>query len=282
MEVRIVTADYFKTMGIPVVQGRPFEPTDTASSGQVVVLNESAVRRFFPGQDPLGQRITVGMGRPPERPKAGGEVVGIVGDVKDRGLAEENPPEIYLPNTQIPVYSMDVVLRTAVSPLTLARAAEAAVHEIDPELPVARMQTLQQVVARSLSEPRFYMLLLAVFAGTALLLAALGIFGVMSYAVAQRSREIGIRVALGAPRGDLLRMVLGQAVVLAVTGVAVGFVGAVALSRTMASLLFNLSSTDPLTLSGVGAILTAVALLASYLPARQAAGVDPVVALRGE
>jgi len=282
MEVRVASPGYFEAMGIPLLRGRAFERGDRAGSPQVVVLSQTAVRRFFPDEDPLGKSITVGWGRGEGKPRAGGEVVGIVGDVKEGGLAEENPPEIYLPYAQMPVSTMDVLLRTSVGPMTLAPAAAAVVHGLDPELPVARVRTLDDIVARSISEPRFYVVLLGAFAGTALFLAALGIFGVMSYAVVQRSREIGIRVALGAHPAHLRRMVLGQALVLAAAGVVVGLVGSLALSRAIAGLLFELSPTDPGTLAGVAALLTSVALLASYLPARRATRVDPITALRSE
>jgi putative ABC transport system permease protein len=282
MEVRIVSPEYFGAIGIPLQRGRAFERGDTASSRQVVVISETAARRFFPGEEPLGQWITVGWGRPEGAPKAGGEVVGIVGDVTERGLVEEKPPEIYLPHAQLPIGSMDLVLRSAGSPRSLAPAVHAAVRGLDPELPLARMATLEEIVARSISEPRFYMVLLGAFAGTALFLAALGIFGVMSFAVVQRSREIGIRVALGADPKQVLCMVLGHASLLAVAGVGLGLVGALSLSRAIASLLFELSPTDPLTLAGVAGLLMAVALLASYLPARRATRVDPLIALRSE
>jgi putative ABC transport system permease protein len=282
MEVRVASPDYFRAIGIPLVRGRGFQRGDTASSRQVVVISEAAVRRFFPGEDPLGQWITIGWGRGEGQPKAGGEVVGIVGDVKERGLAEENPPEIYLPHAQLPIQSMDVMLRATVTPRSLAPAVTGVVRSLDPELPIARLATLDEIVARSISEPRFYMVLLGTFAGTALFLAALGIFGVMSYAVVQRSREIGIRVALGADPKQVLGMVLGHASLLAVGGVGLGLTGALSLSRAMGSLLFELSPTDPTTLAGVAVLLLAVALLASYLPARRATRVDPLIALRSE
>jgi predicted permease len=282
MEVRVTSPGYFEAMGIPVLRGRGFERGDRAGSRQVVVLSQTAVRRFFPGEDPLGKSITVGWRRPDGMPPAGGEVVGVVGDVKEAGLAEENPPEIYLAYGQLPVSSMDVLLRTAVGPMTLAPAAATVVRGLDPELPIARLHTLDDIVARSVSEPRFYVVLLGAFAGTALFLAALGIFGVMSYAVVQRSREIGIRVALGAHPAHLRRMVLGQALLLAVAGVGLGLLGSLGLSRAIAGLLFDLSPTDPATLAGVALLLTAVALLASYLPARRATRVDPLIALRSE
>jgi len=282
LEVRVATAGYFELMGIPIQRGRSFERTDGSESPQVVLLNESAQRAFFAGEDPLGKRITLGLGREEGKPRPGGEVVGIVGDVKESSLSEKAPPTIYLPYAQLSLSSMNVLLRTAVPPRSLAPAAEAAVHRLDPELPVAGMRTLEEVVGRSVSEPRFYTLLLATFAVVALLLAALGIFGVMSFAVVQRHREIGIRVALGAHAADVLRMVLGRAIGLVALGVGGGLLGALALSRTVRSLLFNLSPTDPATLGAVAVLLTLVALLASYLPARRATQVDPLEALRSE
>ena len=282
MEVRVVSADYFKAMGIPVLRGRGLTAADDARAPQAVVLSRSAVRRHFPGEDAMGKAIVLGWGRGPGEPRAGGEVVGIVGDVKDHGLAEENPPEIYLPYPQRTVQAMDVVLRTSVPPRSLLPAAEAVVRDLDPELPVARVATLDEVVARSISEPRFYMVLLGSFAGLALFLAALGLFGVMSYAVVQRSREIGIRVALGAHPHDVLGMVLRHAMTLALAGVVGGLLGALALSRLLGRLLFELSPTDPGTLAGVALLLSLVALAASYLPARRATRVDPLIALRSE
>ena len=278
----MATPDYFKAIGIPLVRGRGLERGDTAQSGQVVLLSESAVRRYFPGEEPLGRWITLGLGRGPGMPQAGGEVVGIVGDVKWRNLGEESLPTIYVPHAQFSAQSMEVLLRTAVNPLSLLPSVERVVHGLDPELPVARPRALEDIVARSVSKPRFYMLLLGAFAATALFLAALGIFGVMSYAVVQRQREIGIRLALGAVPADVLKMVLGQALPLVAIGVGAGLAGAVALSRVLASLLFKLSPTDPGTLGAVAALLAAVALLASYLPALRATRLDPLAALRSE
>jgi predicted permease len=282
MEIRVVTPEYFRAMGIPVVRGRAFEARDGAGGPQVALISEAAARRHFPGEDPLGQFITLGWGRGEGKPKVGGEVVGIVGDVKDQGLAKEKPPEMYVPYAQVPTDTMDVVLRTHVAPRSLVPSVERVVRELDPELPVARVATLDEVVARSISEPRFYMVLLGAFAAMAVFLAALGIFGVLSYSVVQRSREIGIRVALGAHPRDVLRMVLGHAASLALVGVLAGLVGAVALSRAIGSLLFELSPTDPLTLGSMAVLLASVALLASYLPARRATRLDPLIALRSE
>jgi putative ABC transport system permease protein len=282
LEVRVATPEYFRTMGIPVKRGRAFGAADRTGSTQVVVLSETAVKRYFPSENPLGKRITIGWGRGEGKPKAGGEVVGIVGDVKEQGLGTPTLPEIYVPHAQLPTQMLDLVVRTAVDPRSLAAPARAAVQALDPELPVARLRTLDDVVARSISEPRFYVLLLAAFAGVALVLAALGIFGVMSYAVVERSREIGIRLALGARPADVLDSVLRRALLLVLAGVAAGLCGALALSRTMAHLLFNLSPTDPRTLVETAALLVVVALAASYLPARRATRVDPLIALRSE
>jgi len=282
METRVATPEYFRAMGIPVLRGRTFEARDAAGAPPVAVISEAAVQKYFPGEDPLGRFITLGWGRGEGRPNVGGEIVGIVADVKDRSLAAEKQPEIYVPYAQVPTETMDIVLRTNVAPRALVPAVEKVVHDIDPELPVARVATLDEMVARSISEPRFYMVLLGAFAAMAVFLAALGIFGVLSYSVVQRSREIGIRVALGAHPQDVLRMVLGHAAGLALVGVLVGLAGALALSRAIRSLLFELSPTDPLTLGSMAVLLGAVALLASYLPARRATRVDPLIALRSE
>ena len=281
LEVRIATPGYFGTIGIPLLKGRGFTGSDGPGAPQVVLLSESAVRKYFPAEEPIGKKIRLGLGRG-RGPHAGGEVVGVVGDVKEVGLGAASPPEIYVPYAQFPMQGVDVVLRTSVEPRSLAAAAERVVHGIDPELPLARVGTLDEVFARSVSEPRFYAVLLGSFAGTALFLAALGLFGVTSYAVAQRTRELAVRVALGARREELLRMVLRQALVLGVAGVGVGLAGAVLLSRVISSMLFALSPRDPVTLGGVALVLLATTLLAGYLPARRATRVDPVIALRAE
>jgi putative ABC transport system permease protein len=282
MEVRVATSSYFRTIGIPLRRGRAFTDADGPDAPQVVLLTESAVRKYFAGEEPIGKTIRLGLGRGPGRRRAGGEVVGVVGDVKELGLAAETPPQIYVPYAQFPLESMDVVVRTKVPPRSLASVAERVVQELDAELPVARVTTLDAVLARSVSEPRFYTLLLGSFAGTALCLAALGLFGVMSYAVAQRTRELAVRVALGARREELLRMVLREALSLGLVGVALGLAGALLLSRAIASMLFALSPRDPVTLAGVALLLLGTALLASYVPARRATRVDPVIALRSE
>jgi predicted permease len=282
MQTRIASPGYFETMGIPLRRGRRIEARDGATAAQVVVLSEAAVRQYFQDEDPLGRVLKIGLRRGPGKPGAGGEVVGIVGDVKEHGLQARQPPAVYIPYEQYPTPSLDVVVHTSLDPGSLAAPVEACVRELDPQLPLTRVATLDEVVARSLAEPRFYAILLGAFAATALFLAALGIFGALSYAVSQRSREIGIRVALGAQPAEVLGMVLRHALTLAALGMGIGLAGALALSRAISGMLFGLSPSDPATLGGVAALLAAVALLASYIPARRATRVDPVEALRAE
>jgi putative ABC transport system permease protein len=282
LEVRVATPEYFQTIGIPLKRGRVFTQADSAAAPKVAVLSESAAKKHFPNEDPIGKHVELGWGSGPGTPRAGGEVVGIVGDVKELGLDEEFPAEIYLPMRQRTIQGMTIVARTAVPPLSLAEQATQAVHQIDPNLPVANIRTVDAIVAESIAQPRFYMLLLAAFAAVALALAAIGIFGVMSYTVSLRTREIGIRMALGAHGTSVVSMVVWQAMLLAAVGLGLGVAAALILSRTMATLLFDLSPTDPATFATVAAVLAFVAFLASYLPARRAAAVDPMVALRAE
>jgi putative ABC transport system permease protein len=282
MQVRVATPEYFSTIGVPLKRGRGFTDDDRAGTQRVVLITEAAARQFFPGEDAIGKTIKLGWGRGPGKPRAGGMVVGIVGDMKDQGLDEANPPQIYMPLRQWPVSFMAVVMKTAVPPSSLAEAARTQVLAIDPNLPVSNVGTLDAIVAKSISQQRFYMLLLAVFASVALVLAAIGIFGVLSYAVSQRTREIGIRMALGAQGGSVIGLIVRQAMLLVASGVIAGTVLALFLSQTMAKMLFDIKPTDPTTFVAVAAVLAAVALLASYLPARRATRVDPIVALRAE
>ena len=282
MQTRVVTPDFFPAMGIPLMRGRGFTDADNAGAPQVVLLNEAAVKKFFPKGNAIGRRIELGWGRGPGRPRNGGEVVGIVGSVKQFGLDEVEEPEIYIPHAQQPMAGMTFVVHTAGDPTAIADAVRREIGALDPSLPVTAIEPVESVVARSISQPRFYMLVLGIFACVALVLASIGIFGVVSYAVAQRTREMGIRIALGASRERVLRMVLGNAMRLAIAGVIVGLIASFLLSRTLASLLFDLSPTDPATYVAVGIGLSLVALLASYLPAWRATRVDPVVALRAD
>jgi len=283
MQIRVATPEYFQTIGIPLKRGRSFTEDDRLGSPPVVLITESAARQYFPNEDPIGKKITLGWGRGKGTPRAGGEVVGIVGDVKEAGLDEAEPPQLYMPYRQWPVQSMSIVLKTAVPPATVTDAARRAVYATDPNMPAANVRTLEQIVARSISQPRFYTTLLAIFAGLALVLAAIGIFGVLSYAVAQRTREIGIRMALGAQGRTVLGLVVRQALLLAAAGVGIGVILALGLSRSLVSkMLFSTSPHDAATFVSVAALLGAVALVASYIPARRATRVDPIVALRAE
>ena len=245
------------------------------------MISESAARQYFPNEDPIGKTIKLGWGKGgPAR--AGGQIVGIIGDVKNDALEEVSSPVVYLPLSQWPVSQMTVVLRTSVPPTGLTDTVRSAVYAVDPNLPLSNIRTLDQIVAKSISQPRFYMTLLGIFAAVALVLAAIGIFGVLSYAVAQRTREIGIRMALGAREGSVVRMVVRQAMTLVLTGVLVGTVAALFLSRTMTKMLFSVQPTDPVTFGSVALVLVGVALLACYVPARRATRVDPMAALRAE
>jgi putative ABC transport system permease protein len=276
-----VEPDFFKTMGIALLKGRDFTWDDTLKTPPVVIINDALAKQFFPGQDPIGKRLNAHIGngysKPPMR-----EVVGVVRDVKNHGLSGSPGPQVYVPLAQSPLDVMTFVVRTAVDPISLAAAARGQVKLLDKDLPLFGVETLDDYVGQSLAPPRFVALLVGIFGGIALLLAMVGIYGVVSYSAAQRTHEIGIRMALGAEKRDVLRMVLGQGIKLALIGVAIGIAGALALTRFLASILYGVKPGDPLTFAAVSLILIAVALLACYVPARRASKVDPMVALRCE
>jgi predicted permease len=278
----VVGNDYFKTMKIRTIEGRTFEPADDGDSAQrVVVINQALARRFWQGS-PIGRRVNPGFADP----KVWSTIVGIVEDTKNAGLDKPAAPELYLQANQVAPFglstNMNFVVRTESDPQALAGSIRGAVREVDPSLPVYGLRPMSEVVTRSMVQPRFLSLLLATFAGIALFLAAIGIYGVMAYAVAQRTQEIGVRMALGAQRLHVLRLVFGQGFVLLAIGTAIGLGGAFALTRLMHSLLFEITPTDPLTYSAVVVLLAVVALFACYIPARRATRVDPLVALRYE
>ena len=280
IQVRIASADYFRAVGIPLQRGRFFSPTDRAGSTPVALITESAARDHFPGEDPLGKQIVLGWRR--DGGLVNGEVIGVVSDVKEGGLAAPAAPQIYLLHDQWPLPFMTMVLKTTVPPLSIADAARSAVHDLDPALPVTNVRTLDQVVSRSIAQPRFYMLLLTAFAAVALILAAVGIFGVLSYVVAQRAREIGIRMALGAGQRSVVVLVVRQAMTLSVAGALIGLCGTYYVTRALNTLLFATSRSDATVLGGAAGLLLLVAFVASYIPARRATRVDPVIALRSE
>ena len=278
---RSVSPDYFRAVGVPVLKGRAFDAHDNESAPFVVVVNQSLARRDFPGEEPLGKRINTGGTRSDGQP-IWFEIVGVVGDVRSLELSSEPMPEIYSSYLQDPFAGMSFVVRTAVEPEGLIPSVREAVRQVDRAQPVTEFREMERVVGDAAAQPRFNSLLLAVFAGLSLLLAAAGIYGVMSYGVTQRTREIGLRVALGARRRDVLKLVVGRGMVLTLLGVGIGLAASFGLTRLLRSLLFGVSETDPLTFAGVALLLTSVSLLACYVPARRATRVDPMVALRYE
>ncbi len=280
---RAVSAGYLKALEIPFITGRWIEDRDREGAPAVAVINSSFARTYFPNQSPIGQHIQVGAMPDPNVPWM--EIVGVVADVK-QSLASESSSEMYVPFRQadqvLPVLTMSLVVRTAGDPLAQTNSIRSVVHNIDANQPVTAIRSMEENVTQSVSAPRFRTVLLSVFAGIALVLAAVGIFGVMAYSVAQRTRELGLRIALGASRGRVLQLVLAHGVRLTLVGVAIGLVATFLLTRYVSSLLFNVPLYDPVTLVGVVAALIVISFCACYLPARRATLVDPIVALREE
>ncbi|TAM80888.1 MAG: ABC transporter permease [Acidobacteria bacterium] len=266
-----VSPGYFYTLGIPVLKGRTFTDHDNEQARKVAVVNEALARRLWPTEDPIGKQVAGNL-----------TVVGVVGNTRHEGLSQDIEAEFYLPYFQLPGDSMQLAVRTAADPDSIVSAVRAQVRATDPGQPLYHVATLEQTLSESLAPRRFNMFLLGIFAAIALALATIGIYGVMAFSVAQRTREIGIRMALGAERKEVLRLVISQGLGLALLGVAIGIVGALALTRFLASLLYGVKPTDPLTFVAVPIILIVVALAACYIPARRAAKVDPMVALRYE
>jgi predicted permease len=267
-----ITPDYFKALGTPLRRGRLFSDADTTGAPLVAIVNDAAVRRWFSGQDPLGRRVVVGADTR--------AIVGVVGDVLQRDPGQAPVPQLFAPYGQVTTLSIRFVVRSAGDPLMLANAIRSEIRSVDPKLAITTFTPLEQLVARSVARPRFYTELLLLFAAIALVLAATGIFGLMSYTVAQRSREISIRMALGAKAGDMLRMIVGQAMLLAGLGAAIGIGAALALGRVIQRQLFGVGLMDPATLAAVVLVLALSATAASFLPARRASRLDPAAALR--
>ena len=282
---RVAGTDYFKTVGIPVRQGRVFDEHDTFNSAPVVIVNELFASKYFPGQNALGKRITPGFavdGGPDDKPKVR-EIIGVVGNVKHRSLRNDDTPEMYLPQSQIPFEFLTLVVRTRVAnPASLTAAIRTQLAAVDPDIPLTNVRVFEEYISRSLARPRFNALLLSIFAGTALLLTAIGIYGVMAYSVVQRTNEIGIRMALGAEQSSIFRLIVGQAMTLVAISLVVGLVAAFAATRLLNSLLFGVGAWDPITFSVIVLLIAGVAFLAAWLPARRAARVDPMIALRSE
>lgn len=279
--LRTVTPDYFATLRIPLLQGRDFSERDDVAATPVVIINEALARQYFPNENPIGKHIKPSVATSTSQPLMR-EIVGVVGNVKFRNLSEEWAPESYVPYAQISFGSMTLVVRAAQNPASLAKPIAGTVRSLDKDLPVYAPKTVEQYLDVTIAAPRFNTFLLGIFAGLAMLLTAVGLYGVISYSVAQRTHELGIRLALGAEPRDMLRLVVGQGLQLAAIGVGLGLAAALALTHFLASLLFGVTATDPVSFLGVVALLFAVVLLASYVPARRAMRVDPMVALRYE
>jgi putative ABC transport system permease protein len=268
------TPNFFRALGIPLLKGRVFEASDTAESPRVVIVNETLARAYFPNEEPLGQRLRI--------EKESWEIVGVVGDWRSRGLAEKVNPRYYLPQPFSKWGSGSLIVRTAGAPLALAEGVRKAILTVDAEQPVANLRTLEDVIATSVAQRRLTLRLIGLFAVLALLLAAIGLYGVMGYVVTLRTNEIGIRLALGAQTRDVLRMVILQGMTLVGIGLFIGLIGAFSLTRFIAAQLYEMSAVDPATFALVSLLLTGVALLACYIPARRATKVDPLTALRHE
>jgi putative ABC transport system permease protein len=272
--VRPVSPGYFRAVGVPLRRGRLLTEQDGVDGADVLLINEAAARRFFRGVDPVGHRVEFwGRSR---------SIVGVVGDERFRGLAEAASPAVYPPVRQTPMATASLLVHTRGSPAGLARALEDAVHAIDPELAVFEVETLDRALAASVARPRFTAGVLGGFAALAVLLASLGIHALLTYLVTQRTRELGIRLALGASRSAMLSSVVGRGLGLALAGAVIGLLAAVALGGLLRGLLFGVGEHDPLVLAGAPLLLLSIRALASWLPARRATAVDPMIALRSE
>ena len=288
---RFVSPHYFTAFRIPLLRGRTFDQRDTGNSERVVVVNQAMAKKYWPNEDPIGQRITIGKGLGPDFNEPARQIVGIVGNARETSLSGGDQGVMYVPQSQINdpvtklangIIPLSWAIRGAADPSTLSAAIQHEFLAVDPQLPVAKIRSMDQVISESTARQNFNMLLLTIFAGLALLLAAIGIYGLMSYTVEQRLQELGIRMALGAGARDLRRLVIGQGLKLTGIGALIGLAAAFALTRLLASLLFGVKSTDPLTYFAVALVLSTVALLACAIPAVRASKVDPVIALRYE
>jgi putative ABC transport system permease protein len=280
-DVRVMTHRYLEAMGVPLLKGRLFNETDAADTTGRIVINETMARKHWPGEDPIGKRVRINWGSPAVED----EIIGVVGDVKHYGLdtpASAVRPMIYWPYARYPYGTMTVAIKTAGDPTSLVNTLGGVLRRLDPDLALAGVRTMEDVVSSSVAERRLTMLLLTILAGAALVLAAVGIYGVIAYSVTQRTQEIGIRMALGAQRADVLRMVVRQALLMVAAGIAAGAAGALLLTRLMEGLLFDVTPTDPVTFALVSTVLIGVAVVASGVPGLRATRVDPVIALRAE
>jgi len=288
---RFSSPHYFSALRVPFLRGRAFDQRDTGNSSHVAIINDAFAKKYWPKADPLGQRITIGKGLGPEFEEPSREIVGVVANIREMGLAGGDVPVMYMPQSQITdgltklannVIPLNWVIQTASDPSSLSAAIQSEIRSVDSQLAASKIRTMDQVISESTARQNFNMLLLTIFAGLALLLAAIGIYGLMSYTVEQRTQEIGIRMALGANRGDMLKLVVRQGMLLTGIGLVIGLAASFGLNRFLANLLFGVKANDPITYLGVAAVLVSVALLATYVPARRATRIDPLVALRYE
>ena len=273
---------YFRSMGIPIIKGRDFEDRDRYGSTPVVIITEELARQFFPNEDPIGKRIKPGINTIEGDTTTMREIIAVVGDVRNRSLDTAPKQAYYVPQTQAPFDQMVMVVKTAGDPHSLISAATKQVAAMDQDIPVFSVKTMEEYLSASVAAPRFSTTLLSIFAGVALVLTIVGLYGVMSYSVAQRTNEIGIRLALGAQSRDVLLMVVKQGSTLILSGVVIGLAGAYGLTRLIESLLFGVKAKDPFTFAAVAVLLAVVALMACYVPAWRATKVDPMEALRCE
>jgi putative ABC transport system permease protein len=279
-EFTAVTPGHFHVLEIPVLFGRNFTDSDDDKGLPVALVDQTLARQYWPNEDPIGKRVKAGNPALSANPWL--KIVGVVGDVRSDSLDSQGVPHIYLPVFQAPSFDSVIFLRTAGDPGTLGDAIRREVEAVDPDVPVYAVRSMEGVVARSVAERRFALQILGFFAGVALLLAAIGIYGVMAYTFSQRTHEIGIRMALGAQPGDILRTALGEGMRLVVVGLGSGLIGALIFTRFLRSMLYGVTPSDPLTYASLLALLAAIALLACFIPARRATRVDPLVALREE
>ncbi|HXJ05624.1 MAG TPA: ABC transporter permease [Candidatus Acidoferrum sp.] len=280
--VRVVGSNYFSTMQIPLHAGRTFSEQELTEMRHVAIINQAFADQYLKGVNPLGQKAVIYMKSLEESKNSPSEIIGVVGDVRQMGLDTPAEPTVYWPHPELVMSGMTILVRTVNDPLTLASAARNELQQLDPEQPMAAVATMDQLLAGSLSRSRFTMLVLGVFAALALVLASVGIYGVIAYSVTQRTQELGIRIALGASRRDVLRLVLGQGTRLTLFGIGLGIIAALIVTRLMATLLYGISASDPVTFTAVAFLLAVVAMAACFIPARRATRVDPIVALRYE
>jgi len=290
-QYRIISPDYFQAMHIRLLRGRYFTEGDSERSQPVAIINEKMARQFWPNSDPIGQQFIIGKPMGPEWTEPARTVIGVVGDVRENSLSESAPPEMFVPYRQVPAHMVPLLVRAIASrwvvrvkanPLSFAPQAKQAVLQVDPDEPIAQVRSMDQVLSESLGRRRFNTMLLGTFAALALVLASVGIYGVLSYSVSRRVQEIGIRMALGADRREVIRLVVGEGMSTALIGIAAGLLAALGLTRLLSSMLYAVRPNDPLTFAANALVLGTVSLLASYLPARRATMIDPMVALRYE